>query len=253
MAENFPFALNKQLADKLRISDCRETIPMPMTAPVLTPPLCDGDRLTRDEFMRRWEAMPDLKWAELLNGVVYMPSPISLIHSDFHSSLNGWLWTYATTTPGCASNSAGTWLMTSDSAPQPDLALRILPEFGGQSTIEGKYAAGAPELIVEVSPTTSIKDTGVKFRLYERSAVREYLIVRPAKHKLIWNILVEGKFQELAADDDGLFRSRMFPGLWLNPSQLWDGDLAGIAATVRQGAAKSEHTAFVRKLARNKR
>jgi Uma2 family endonuclease len=224
-----------------------------MTAPVLTPPLCDGDHLTRDEFMRRWEVMPDLNWAELISGVVYMPSPISVIHGDYHVRLTGWLWTYAAATPGCAANSASTWLMTADSAPQPDLALRILPEFGGQSTIEGKYAAGAPELIVEVSHTTSIKDTGVKLRLYERSGVREYLIVRPAKQKLIWNVLVQGKFQELAADHDSLFRSRMFPGLWLNPAQLWNNDLAGMAATVRQGAAKPEHTAFVRKLARHKR
>ena len=49
---------------------------MPMAAPVLLPPLHDGDRLTSDEFIRRWEAMPDLKHAELIDGIVQMPSPV---------------------------------------------------------------------------------------------------------------------------------------------------------------------------------
>ena len=124
---------------------------MPMAAPVLLPPLRDGDHLTRDEFMRRWDAMPDLKWAELIDGVVYMPSPISMIHCDYHMRMSVWLGHYATVTPECLPLSAGTWLMSKDSAPQPDLALCILPEHGGQSGEEGAYCAGAPELIVEVS------------------------------------------------------------------------------------------------------
>jgi hypothetical protein len=71
---------------------------MPLTAPVLTPPLSEGDRLTRDEFLRRWEAMPNLKWAELINGVVHMPSPVSEIHGDFHGRLSFWLGTYLAAT-----------------------------------------------------------------------------------------------------------------------------------------------------------
>ena len=122
----------------------------------VTPPFRDGDRLTRDEFLRRWEAMPDVKWAELIDGVVHMPSPISDVHSDFHSRLNYWLCHYAAATPGCRAATAGTWLMSKDSAPQPDLALRILAEHGGQSRLEGDCPTGAPELIVEVSHTTSV-------------------------------------------------------------------------------------------------
>jgi Uma2 family endonuclease len=226
---------------------------MPMSAPVLTPPLCDGDHLTRDEFLRRWEAMPDVRWAELIDGIVHMPSPISRMHGDFHGRLSAWLAYYIAATPGVTFLPAATWLMTENSAPQPDLALSIPPELGGQSNIEGNYAAGAPELLVEVSHTTSVKDTGVKQRLYERSGVREYLIVRPAKRKLTWNVLLDGKYQELGADADGLFRSRIFAGLWLSPKQLWNGDFQGMAATIRKGVATAEHTVFVRKLSRGKR
>jgi Uma2 family endonuclease len=92
---------------------------------------------------------------------------------------------------------ATTFLMSNDSVPQPDLALKILPEYGGQSRIEGKYPAGAPELIVEVSNTTASKDGGEKLLLYERSGVCKYLIVRPRKEQISWRRLVDGKYQRV--------------------------------------------------------
>ena len=166
---------------------------MSMSAPVLTPPLREGDRLTREEFLRRWEAMPDLRRAELIDGIVLMPSPISKPHRDFQLSLSFWLGTYEEATPGCEAGATGTWLMSTESAPQPDLDMCILPERGGQSRVEGEYPAGAPELIVEVSHTTSARDAGVKLRLYARSGVREYLIVRPKKQQVIWRELIEDR------------------------------------------------------------
>src|SRR5437868_1986062 len=103
---------------------------MSAVAPILPPLLRDDDRLTRDEFLRRWEAMPGLKHAELIDGIVYMPSPVSRKHSDFHSAIDNWLGHYAVRTPGWRSGLEGTWLMKED-APQPDITLRILPEYGG--------------------------------------------------------------------------------------------------------------------------
>ena len=223
---------------------------MPATAPVLIPPLRDGDQMTREEFLRRWDAMPDLKWAELINGVVHMPSPISRIHWDFHFRLSSWLTYYVAATPGCAAGVAGTWLMTSNSAPQPDLSLEILPEHGGQSRVEGAYLAGAPELAIEVSHTTSSHDSGEKLKLYERCGVREYLIVRPKSQRLVWRELVSGKYREIAPEPDETLHSRVFPGLWLNPTALWQSDLDGLAAVVRRGLKSAEHVAFVRKLKR---
>ncbi|MFN7925275.1 MAG: Uma2 family endonuclease [Bryobacteraceae bacterium] len=216
----------------------------------MPPLLRDGDRMSRQEFLRRWEAMPDLKWAELIDGVVHMPSPVSERHGDFHSRLHSWLTFYAAATPGCRPRAASTWLMSEDSAPQPDLALKILPEHGGQSSVEGEYAAGAPELIVEVSHTTTARDAGIKLRLYERSGVREYIIVQPAKRQIAWRALDDGKYRMLEPGAEGIYRSRVFPGLWLDPAALWDDDYAGLASTVQRGAATEEHRKFVHLLGR---
>ena len=221
---------------------------MSMPASVLTPPLRDGDHLTREEFMRRWEAMPDLKRAELIDGIVHMASPLSKIHGNFHTLMGFWLGSYLTATRGCSAPTDATWLMSEDSAPQPDLALCINPERGGQSRDEGKYAAGAPELIVEISHTTSARDAGIKLRLYERCGVREYVIVRPEKKQVIWRELVDGKYREIEPSADGILRSRVFPGLWLDQTALWNRDYAGLAAVVQQGMATAEHAEFLRKL-----
>lgn len=110
---------------------------MPLAAATLPPPLREGDRLTRQEFLRRWEAMPDLKRAELIDGVVNMPSPITDDRSTYHFRLSAWLTYFVTETPGCVAGTAGTWLMGPDSAPQPDLALRI--ERSWRSRVQGSY------------------------------------------------------------------------------------------------------------------
>jgi Uma2 family endonuclease len=143
--------------------------------------------------------------------------------------------------------------MSLDSAPQPDLALEIDPSCGGQSRVEGEYSAGAPELIVEISHTTSARDGGAKLRLYERSGVREYVTVRPEPRQIVWRELVDGRYREIAAEEDGIFRSRVFAGLWLDPTPLWTVDLPGVAATVQRGIATPEHAAFVDLLASSRR
>ena len=223
---------------------------MPATAPVMLPPLRDGDLMTREEFLRRWDAMPDLKRAELINGIVHMPSPVSHVHKDYHFRLSYWLGVYAAGTPGCEGGVAGTWLMANDSSPQPDLDFHILREYGGQSRVEGPYPASAPELIIEISHTTSTRDSGEKLKLYERSGVREYLIVRPKSQLLIWRELVNGKYREIAPEPDGSLHSRTFPGLWLDPTALWQANLDGLAAGVRRGLDSQEHAAFLATLKR---
>jgi Uma2 family endonuclease len=210
--------------------------------------LADGDRLTRDEFIRRWEAMPALKRCELINGVVHVPSPVSIIHSDYQMILGYWLTYYSSFTDGCRVGANGTWLMTGDSAPQPDIALRIEPSFGGQSSQEGPYSAGAPELIVEVANTTANKDHGEKLRLYEQSSVREYITVQPRPRRLIWRELHRRKYREIAPGDSGWYRSRFFPGLWLDPDALWSLNAKAITAAVQIGTSRPNHAAFVREL-----
>jgi Uma2 family endonuclease len=225
---------------------------MSLAAPVSPPPLRDGDRLASDEFMRRWEAMPDLKHAELIDGIVYMPSPVSNKHSDFHAPLAMWLGVYAAYTPGCRSGIEGTWIMGGRDVPSPDLALRILPEYGGQSRVEGEYSAGAPELVIEVAVSSRARDLGVKLRLYERTGVREYLVAVVSQAKLIWHERTAGGFQALEPDADGILRSRCFPGLWLDAAALWRHDQVRVLAVLQQGLTSPEHAAFVARLAGQK-
>jgi Uma2 family endonuclease len=219
------------------------------TAAVILPPvLREGDRLTAAEFLRRWEAMPELKRAELIDGIVFMPSPVSQPHADHHLAICLWLGLYMDSTPGCAAGSDATWLMGANDVPQPDVALRILPEYGGQSHNKGDYSAGAPELIVEISGSSSSRDLGIKLELYRRAGVREYLTVLLKPRQAIWRQLVRGRYREIAADEDGLLRSRVFPGLWLNPAALWDSKLS-LRTAVEQGLRSPEHAAFVKRLA----
>ena len=233
------------VGDKLKV----RSISKPVAATVSAPPLRDGDHLTGDEFLRRWDAMPDVKFAELIGGIVDMASPMSDTHGDFHARLGGWLFPYKAATPGCALRYAVTWRMSPDDITQPDISLRILWEYGGQSRVEGAYPVGAPELAVEISYTTYSKDAGEKLRLYERSGVLEYLVVRPGHREIIWRELVNGKYQVVGPGADGVFRSNVFPGLWLNPERIWADDSKAVIELIERGTSMPQHAAFVHKLA----
>jgi Uma2 family endonuclease len=224
---------------------------MPAIATALPPPLREGDRLGSAEFLRRWEAMPLLKHAELIGGVCFMPSPVNYPHARIHSSMDAWLWFYQDATPGCETGADCTWAMGPKDVPQPDIFLRILAEFGGQSRVEGAYATGAPELVVEVSGSSVSRDLGVKLDLYRRAGVREYLTVLLESREVLWRYLSRGRYREITADDAGLLRSRLFPGLWLDPDALWSPKRS-IRTAVEEGIRSPEHAAFVRRLLAHK-
>jgi Uma2 family endonuclease len=197
--------------------------------------------------------MPDLKRAELIEGIVYMSSPVSNHHDGCHIVLAAWLANYAAATPGCFPSLEGTWRMGRSDVPQPDLGLMIRPEYGGQSTVEGPYYAGAPELIVEVAVSSYSRDFGVKKRLYERVGVREYLIAVPRQWELVCHGLTPTGFQTFEPGTDGIFRSGIFPGLWLDLDALWNLDLARMNTLLQQGLATPEHAAFAAQVASGKR
>ena len=222
---------------------------MHATAIALPPPLREGDRLDTQEFLYRWEAMPELKHAELIGGVVFfMPSPVSLHHSDAHTEMVRWLLSYDELTPGCHAGIDCTWKMGPKDVPQPDLFLRILPEHGGQSRIDGAYTAGAPELIVEVTGSSLSRDLGIKLDLYRTAGVREYLTILLQPLQIIWRHLSRELYREIKPGDDGLLRSRVFPGLWLDPAAVWNARRS-VRTAVEKGARSPEHATFVRKLA----
>ncbi len=174
---------------------------MPSAAHDLLPPLREGERMTSDEFMRRWEAIPDLKHAELLDGVVHMPSPVGYRHNVVHPRIISWLIQYADATPGCQVGADGTWRMGPDSVPQPDATLRILTR--GQSKVEKNYLTGAPELAVEVAYSSSARDLGIKSDIYRRYGVREYLVILAQENEVLWREVVKGRYRKLTPDSQG--------------------------------------------------
>jgi Uma2 family endonuclease len=218
------------------------------TVETQVPPLAEGQRLSRDEFLRRWEAMPELKRAELIKGVVRMPSPLSLDHGDTDLDIGAVLWTYAAHTPGTKANSASTSLMLED-APQPDSHLRILPEVGGRTKRAGKYLEGGPELVGEVSLSSAAYDLGDKFDLYEQAGVLEYVVVLLKEKELRWFHRQADKLEVMPDPSDGIWRSRVFPGLWLNGPAFFAGDSAQVLASLQQGLQTPQHAAFVQDLA----
>jgi Uma2 family endonuclease len=217
------------------------------------PELVRGDFLSRDEFLRRWEATPHVKRAELIRGVVYMPSPLSLEHGDTDNHVASWLGVYSAHTPGCRGSSNATWLMGEADAPQPDNSLRLLPEYGGQSRMEGRYAAGAPEFLAEICLSSTAYDLHQKLEVYEEAGVQEYLAVLMREREVRWHRRVGDHFEVVPPPADGIYRSAVFPGLWLDAAALLAGDLARVLAVLHQGLASPEHQAFVQQLAERRR
>jgi len=214
-------------------------------------PLVPGERLTRDEFFHRYEAMPHVKKAELIGGIVYMPSAVSRDHGTQDNRLSTWLGMYAAFTAGCEAADNSTWLMLDD-APQPDSDLRILPEYGGASTTQGRYAAGAAEMVAEVSLSSTDIDLGEKRELYRSAGVREYVVLLVAQRELRWYRLVDDAYQLLPVPADGILRSHVFPGLWLDVAALLNGDMTRVLNVLREGLQSAEHVEFVARLAQRR-
>lgn len=214
------------------------------------PELRGGDRLTRPEFERRYRAMPHIKKAELIEGAVYMPSPVSNDeHARPHADIVTWLGVYRARTPGVEGGDNATLRLDLDNEPQPDAYLRISPECGGQSRDEDGYLRGAPELIAEVSASSASYDLHDKLAAYRRNGVREYVVWRVWDGAIDWSVLREGRYERLDATPDGLLRSELFSGLWLDAPALLRRDLARVLDVLAEGLASAEHEAFVARLA----
>jgi Uma2 family endonuclease len=216
------------------------------------PPLENGDRLTRAEFERRYDAMPGLKKAELIEGEVYMPSPVRYKgHGHPHTRVVAWLVNYETDTPGVGAGDNSSVRLDVDNEPQPDAFLIILPEHGGQARIsEDDYIEGAPELVAEVASSSVSYDLGRKLNAYRRNGVREYVVWRVLDRQVDWFVNREGRFELMPPSTDGILRSTVFPGLWLDPAALVRGEMARVKAILQQGLNSPEHADFVARLER---
>jgi len=215
------------------------------------PPLENGEKLRRVEFERRYEAMIHIKKAELIEGVVYMPSPIHhTVHSRPHARVMAWLGSYWAETSGIDLGDNATVRLDVDNEVQPDALLRLETVFGGASRIsDDDYIEGAPELIVEISASSASYDLHDKKNVYRRNGVQEYIVWRVYDEALDWFQLREGEYHRLEPGKDGVIRSHVFPGLHLDVEALLAGDLSAVLAAVSTGAETEEHAAFVEGLA----
>lgn len=217
--------------------------------PVAFPPLETGYHLTQPEFHRRFERMPEVKRAELIEGVVFMGSPLSQAHANATALISGWLVTYTAETPGVQPGIGASVILDHDNEYQPDAHLLILPERGGQTALsEGKYIKGAPELVVEVALSSLAHDLHEKLSVYRRNGAREYLVWSLPNAEFHWFNFESGEPDRLVPTRGGFLCSRFFPGLWLDTAALVAGDLKKMAAAVRRGLATAEHAAFVKTL-----
>jgi Uma2 family endonuclease len=218
------------------------------------PPLVDGERLSRDEFERRYDAMPGLKKAELIEGVVHMPSPVHLDqHGDPHACLVGWLWVYRSGTPGMRVGDNSSIRLDLGNMPQPDALAMIEPECGGRARVGADgYVEGGPELVGEVSASTADHDLGAKLEAYRRNGVQEYVVWRVLDRAIDWFVRRHDQYERLEPRDDGILRSEVFPGLWLDPAATIRGDSARVLAVLQQGIGSAEHAEFLTSLERRR-
>ncbi len=195
--------------------------------------------------------MPEVKKAQLIEGIVYMPSPVRYeSHSKPHSILNAWLVYYVSKTPGLLGfGDNGTVRLDEDNEPQPDLFLLLPKHVGGLAKVdEDDYITGPPALVCEVAASSVSIDLHLKKTAYRRNGVQEYLVWRTEDAAVDWFTLQGGEFVPMTPVSDGTLRSRIFPGLWLLPAQLIAADLPGIFKLLDIAAATPEHADFVKRL-----
>jgi Uma2 family endonuclease len=214
------------LAVEEHVNEDRTPAPTPL-------PLENGERLHAREFLRRYRLMPQVKKAELIEGVVYMGSPVSVRHAEPDALIQGWLLLYAARESGVRVLTNATLVLDAENTVQPDAILRRLPEHGGVTrlTPEG-YLAGPPELVVEIAASSASIDLRDKLRAYCRNGVQEYVVWRVSEQQLDWFYLDGDEYRPLAADSHGVFQSRVFSGLRLSASVLASGDAAQLRAFV---------------------
>ncbi|MEM8637800.1 MAG: Uma2 family endonuclease [Cyanobacteria bacterium P01_G01_bin.54] len=219
---------------------------------LLLPPLESGDRLTQAEFERRYRADPRIKKAELIAGIVYVASPLRFQHhAQPHSRLHGWLWTYQISTPGLQLGIEPTVRLDPENEVQPDIVLRFDEAAGGRSilTPDG-YLEGPPELVVEIAASSAAIDLGQKKQVYERQGIREYLIWQSFEQRLDWFTWVQGAYQSLEPNTEGIVQSRVFPGLWLAITALKQNQMSQVLAVLQQGMTSPEYQALCSKLSK---
>jgi Uma2 family endonuclease len=216
-------------------------------------PLMAGQHLDQPTFHERYAAMPDGTWAELVGGVVYMPSPVRSEHGDYDDTVALWTGLYRRATKGLRGGRNSTVILDESGECQPDGQLRILPKLGGQTRIGAGFIVGPPEMVIEISRSSRHYDLNDKKDDYERAGVLEYVVIELEPDQVHWFIRRGERFEDLPPGPDGIFRSVTFPGLWLDPGALYADDLDRLTEVLEHGLATPEHAAFAADLAQARR
>ncbi|HZO26760.1 MAG TPA: Uma2 family endonuclease [Chloroflexota bacterium] len=193
-----------------------------------------GDHLTREEFHRRYCARPDIKKAELIDGVVHVPSPVRALHGGPHFAVTGWLYAYLARIPVVRGLVDTTVLLDAEGVRdevQPDACLWV-DEPGGPRLTEDHYLRGAPQLVVEVAASSASYDLHEKMEAYRRNGVGEYIVWRVYDRAIDWFELRDGVYVPRAQGADGIIESSRFPGLRLHVPSMLAGDAAGVLAAL---------------------
>jgi Uma2 family endonuclease len=209
--------------------------------------LHSGDKMTREEFHRAYEEMPEDFQAELIGGIVYVASPLKLPHGTFHLTLGSAFHSYRVHTPGViAADNVSVFLSDEDEV-QPDLVLFLGEKLGGQSTATSdNYVQGPPELVAEIANTSRAIDLHRKKVSYETAGVKEYIVLCVHPLQLFWFDLTAR--ERITPGSDGILRSKVFPGLWLDEEALVKDESIQLADVLNQGLQSEEHKAFVEHL-----
>ena len=212
------------------------------------PALAEGQRLDRATFHRRYEAMPPGTWAELLDGVVRMSSPVGFGHARNTLPAGAWLIRYEQFTPGVEALDNVSTALDDRNEVQPDILLRRLPEAGGRTRVEDGILAGPPAFVLEVAGSSRRYDLGPKLEEYRRAGVLEYVVCGIDPDEIYWHVRRGDALDRVPAGPDGWYRSEAFPGLWLDPAALLARDLGRLFAALDLGIATPEHAAFVARI-----
>ncbi|HET6384914.1 MAG TPA: Uma2 family endonuclease [Armatimonadota bacterium] len=212
------------------------------------PALYEGQRIDQSTFHRLYKATQEGFRAELIGGIVHIMSPAGEEHSGSHGEVSGWLLVFKAASPGVRAHVTPTVILGLSDEPEPDACLRILPSHGGMTRIEEGCIAGPPELVVEVGVSSAKLDLNRKKSRYEALGVQEYVVVAPTRGQLHWFLLQNGRYETIPSDEDGILRSRIFPGLWLDPAALLTGNTARVLQVLQQGVDSEEHQQWAAKL-----
>ena len=190
------------------------------------PPLESGDRLTREEFHRLYDMHPEIKRAELVEGVVYVSSPLSITHGEPHGLVLTWLGVYRSKHPELRLGDNVTVILDDANEVQPD-AFLLREEIDGPHVNEKGYILGGPQFIFEIAASSASYDLHDKLAAYQRNGVPEYVVLSVRDGIIDWFRLRDGQYQRVSPEE-GRIESSVFPGLWLNLPRMVNGDLAGV-------------------------